>query len=1463
MGKFRKAIASLSLVAILSSFVVSTSVASAGSFSDVSASAYYYGAVEALVAADVVDGAKDTYNPGLGLNRAEAAKFVVAAAGLTGTTPSVATFTDVPKSHWAFEVIEIANQNGVMEGYSHKPGYTGPGDTVTRQEFAKMLVAGFDLPTYTPSAPTFPDVPTTAWSYSFVETAKFYGVLGGNPDGTFAPNTTIVRADGAVMTAQAMDAEPSDTDTDPDTDPDTDTDPDPVVIEPAGDGDITIEISDSTPSKATIPSQAISVPFATWDITAGDEDAEIDSIVITRVGVSKTTDFSALYLYDADDNRLTSSKVVNSDTNQATFSTLKFKVAAGKTASLTLKIDMADVTAAGEGQFAIASASDVDANGGTVVVETSGYGEGSYSDAAAGMKMDLSTIDAGSVVIAKNGTITDPKVGEKGVKIGEFKVTPSTEDALLTQMNLTVKGTLNADLLDNFELKDNGGTVIATGSEVTSKDLVVLTFAEPYQIDDGTGKTFKLYADVNGGDVGDTIRVYLDEDTDILSIGGDYGFGMSVTRTTFDGDSCTTSSGDCSFSTLEGGDVTFVFNGPVAGEVSIGGDNLTIFEFSLSAIGLTTVKDLDIIVYGDDDADNDAFDAVEAGNDTDTDGLIIAAPEAAIKDIKIINVDTGKTIMGPLELDSAAVGGDDAEQTIDFTDDFDIPAGTTLNLAVVVDIDSDAGANTYYGATLDISGFVAEDANGDNVATTAIIPSSDLQGNGMKAVAPSLTTTLSSTPVSDTFVKGTNLVPMVGINWKAGDSEAITLTDLTLRGELDINGDGYDDQASLKDYVGAVYLYHDGVKISGPESLDSAGDVAFTGINWEIAKSTTEKMVVMADLAKLSSVTAELIAFGIDATSDVTAQDEDGDSVTSGLAPINQSQTVVVTMNDSGTLALTEEGSPSAGILVGGTTDVLVAKYKFNAVDEAFIVNDLELFTDTNTTSTDAESTYQRVVSVLKVKYTNSAGTEVTKTGNFSAGQFTFNDMDMLVEKDKSAYVQILVDANTIQGGAVSGDLLRVVINENTTTNDFEAVGQGSGVTLTESSSSFTLPTNEANVKIQYLRETQPVVSVATGLTTTFANGENTLYGLKVVADSKEAVSLKTIKFKLTYGRDGAASGGLGNFKFFRDTTDLTDDVDITSFGDSTVLDNEDLEATSTDGLPGSADNGAVAYDGNAVVTFNDSASAEEVIPAGATKTYYLKATANAVDATGDTVSVYVADDTYTITNGTASAHEFDVSRLKYIDATTGTSSDVAAEAIVYDLDDDSTASDGNTCSNSTDDITLGGTATDCGAIAAATIGDFKWLDSTTGVSADTAVEGIVYDANGDSALADGAVCTNASENITLFGTVSDCGTIVAITATDLFLGVDAGSADYVGYDGNADTVNGASGDAVCTLLTDNEDLGGTAPALCETVSKTGGSTHSFIWSDNSNTSHSTATTDWVNGFLVDNLSTTTHTLSF
>lgn len=114
----------------------------------------------------------------------------------TGTYYQI--FNDVPNSHWAFPYIGAMVQRGVLDGYPDGNFY--PDNTVTRAEFAKIMIGAAKMPVYQPAYKYFQDVETTAWYAPYVHSA--YPFLSGYDYGTnnryYMPDEPAVREDIAV-----------------------------------------------------------------------------------------------------------------------------------------------------------------------------------------------------------------------------------------------------------------------------------------------------------------------------------------------------------------------------------------------------------------------------------------------------------------------------------------------------------------------------------------------------------------------------------------------------------------------------------------------------------------------------------------------------------------------------------------------------------------------------------------------------------------------------------------------------------------------------------------------------------------------------------------------------------------------------------------------------------------------------------------------------------------------------------------------------------------------------------------------------------------------------------------------------------------------------------------------------------------------------------------------------------------
>lgn len=107
-------------------------------------------------------------------------------------------FADVPTDHWAFQYIAELVERGAINGYPDGNFY--PNETVTRDQFAKIMVKAAGLTAAPASSSSFADVPLTHWASPFVETAKAYMTAYKSASGQllFKPNEGALREDIAV-----------------------------------------------------------------------------------------------------------------------------------------------------------------------------------------------------------------------------------------------------------------------------------------------------------------------------------------------------------------------------------------------------------------------------------------------------------------------------------------------------------------------------------------------------------------------------------------------------------------------------------------------------------------------------------------------------------------------------------------------------------------------------------------------------------------------------------------------------------------------------------------------------------------------------------------------------------------------------------------------------------------------------------------------------------------------------------------------------------------------------------------------------------------------------------------------------------------------------------------------------------------------------------------------------------------
>jgi hypothetical protein len=849
-------------------------------------------------------------------------------------------------------------------------------------------------------------------------------------------------------------------------------------------GSVTVSAAPGMTPASTIPKGATNVPFLKFTISNGGSSAvTVTGVTVTRTGAGQTSDFSNVYLFQGS-SRLTSGRSVNSSTNQAVFNGLTLSIPAMGSVTLDVLADM--TTGAGAGNVHILTASGVVLNGGTA--------SGSVSSNA----MTMASATSGSVVIAANGgTLTNPKVGEKGVKIAQFQINAgSEEDLTLKRISLINGGSINRSYLTNFVLKQ-AGTQVSSVAAIDGKDHI--NFDLTFPLDKGNSRTFEVYADISGqSKPNDTIIVYLEEDTDLFAMGKTFGFGARTTRTLYD--NSPSDSSNASLTTVEGGQLTIAFNGPAGKDIAKDGRDVEVFNITITAKSNVEIRQLKF-----------NFDNGGSGTSNFNDGT---TPNYT--DIKIWDTTNNSVVWGPQDLSGT---GNATSQSLTFTEDVALNSGDSKTYKMTMDVANlaDVVDNDKFRAVLVTSDLASSQVkNLDNntfLTSTDIVPTGNLNGNQMTVKTSGLTVSLAGTPTSQSFVKGAAMIPLAGLNLQASTAKDIKVNSITLTGIIDGDADGVgaagvDVTATpdvyFSDAVVTAELYDGATKVGETKSPNTSGVMSFTNLNYTVPAGTTKTLVVKVN-SNSSVATGAKIKVGI-AASGVSANDADGNSASVSGLPINQS----ITMSAGTTVTLTGQGSVSltlvtpstsdgddARIVVAGQSNVTMGRFRLAAANE-----DLKL---TKARIKVAATSTNSIVSVTLWDGATQVAGPVSPDGS---GNADFNSItpDFVITKGSDRVLTVKVVLNTTQAGATSGAALSAIFDGN---NNFEMRGTGSSNTL------ITVGTTSPTSSQVVLRKTKPTVTLVSLPSSALAVGTQVIQKFTVTADAGARVALKKISFNV------------------------------------------------------------------------------------------------------------------------------------------------------------------------------------------------------------------------------------------------------------------------------------------------------------------------------------------------------------
>ncbi|KQL50149.1 glycosyl hydrolase [Brevibacillus choshinensis] len=121
--------------------------------------------------------------------------------GVPASTASTNSLRDISSSY-AREQIRTLQSAGIVSGDEN--GYFHPESPVTRAEFVSMLDRTLGIKPVASNVPSFSDVPKSSWAYGYVQAAASLNMANGTSPTTFSPNRTISRQEAATFLVRAL-----------------------------------------------------------------------------------------------------------------------------------------------------------------------------------------------------------------------------------------------------------------------------------------------------------------------------------------------------------------------------------------------------------------------------------------------------------------------------------------------------------------------------------------------------------------------------------------------------------------------------------------------------------------------------------------------------------------------------------------------------------------------------------------------------------------------------------------------------------------------------------------------------------------------------------------------------------------------------------------------------------------------------------------------------------------------------------------------------------------------------------------------------------------------------------------------------------------------------------------------------------------------------------------------------------
>ncbi|MBM3281231.1 MAG: peptidoglycan-binding protein [Candidatus Harrisonbacteria bacterium] len=828
-------------------------------------------------------------------------------------------------------------------------------------------------------------------------------------------------------------------------------------------GAVVVSLASDTPVASNVPKGASQIPFTKLVFTG---NGRIDSLTFKRVGVGQTGDFvsSGINLYEGA-TRLTTGKTINSTSHEVNFPNLNLQVSGTRTLLLA-----ADISS---------SATSGDLNGFTLISAIID-GKTQATDIR-GAQIAISGASVGAATSTKQGSLSNPNVGQVAAKVSEFKITAGTaEDIMVKKIVLTNGGSMSSANLTNVTIKQSG-TTLGTAAAVSGRDLFVVDFTTPLQILKGQSKNFEVFGNISPlAKRAETIKLYLDTTSDIFATGATYGYGVSMDISEFDSDSS-----NHHVLTLSGAEVTITFNGPVARNIPVRGQDVTLFDFSIAS------------------ANN-----IEIRNSSFTVAIANWASGDEVTDFKVIDASTGAAVTS-----ATTIGDSAATESVSFTDTINIAAGQTRKFLVTGDISSTMDASDTITVTLGAFGSssIKNLDNNQFVSTSDIVPATAIAGNTQTVKAVTLDVTLSGTPASHNVVKGSSNEQLVGFNLKA-TSGKVRVSSLTVSASA-----APGSETQVRNDLRSASLLIDGVMVGSKKSFTDEGDVssaAFDNLNYEIEEGKTVKAVVQVDQISTDATSGNVYrAYINDLSADISATDVDGNAL-SLSGSVNGGDTTAGTVTvtvatPTVQISKIDDQETEEGLVVGGQEQRL-AKFEVFAQYSDVRINKWRVGVNTSAAAGTTTALNEEVKEIRLYDGATLIASGVPSGSGADAGAVKFENtaglFSVAANSTKKIEVRAMLGEVTgVTGGADTGSSIVAY----SSSSDFEAVA---GNTQLTTFSSTTPPIG--NIKRLY--RSIPTVDVSSPSSAVLTAGEVEALKFTISADPKGDVDVARVEFEVS-----------------------------------------------------------------------------------------------------------------------------------------------------------------------------------------------------------------------------------------------------------------------------------------------------------------------------------------------------------